>query len=152
MNEYGKFIELEGQVMKRIFNPARMSKKGTEYKVHYIVIKWVTGQAGEYIDYVPIKTMEAKQIADIRAGNKVRLTMQYDCTNFGKELEYRNNTFGGVTSTEPRLFPQFKLSKNDIEIIDSNENWEQNETANTQFQQEVVNSTAPPPGEDDLPF
>lgn len=157
MSDYSKFIDLEGQVIKRIFNPARISKAGKEYKIHYLIIKWATGPNGEYVDYVSIKTMEAKQIADIRAGYKVRLTMQYDCSNFNKEPELRHNTYGGVTYIEPKLFPSFKLAKNNvIEILDSKENWEQHSEANAAFEKEVVNPTPEPNmnvvSEDDLPF
>lgn len=148
-----KFIDIEGQVIKRIFNPERISKKDKPYKVNYLVLKWTSGPNGEYTDYVPIKTMEAKKMAEVRAGNLVRVTVQYRCGIYGNDVEYRQNSYNGVTTTEPKLYPEFSLAKNnEIEIIDAKENWEQNEETNTQFQNQVVNSTPPPPGEDDLPF
>lgn len=148
-----KFIEIEGQVVKRIFNPERISKAEKPYKVNYLVVKCISGPKGDYIDYVPIKIMEGKKMADVRAGNHVSLTVIYGCNNFGKKVTYRNNAYAGVTTVEPSLYPEFSLGKNsEIEITNAQENWEQNETTNTQFQNEVVNNNPPPPGEDDLPF
>ena len=121
-----KFFYLTGEVDKRIHNPEQTSKDGRKYRINYLVLKWVSGRQGTYVDYVKIKVLKAKRMAEIRAGFIVKVPVRYSCL-IGKnktEVEYRFRNINGTTVEEPNLWPEFILDDTrEIEIINQNVNF-----------------------------
>lgn len=150
MDQTSKFFDITGEVVKRIHNPEQISAKtGRPYRINYLIIKWVTGKQGEYVDYVKIKLMEAKKMANIRAGYIVKVPVIYSCSIRTDEIQYKIKNVNGVAIEEPSLWPEFSVSKNkEIEIINSSNNFETHEKANKTFEDAVMK----PLLEDDLPF
>lgn len=146
-----KFFDVVGEVVRRIHNPEQTSKKGVKYRLNYLVIKWVSGRNGEYVDYLKIKVFEGKKIADIREGYIVRVPLMYSCTINTDEVEYKTRNVDGTYIEEPSLWPEFRIPKNkEIGIIDGSRNYETHSEANKNFENEVMHPMEEE--EDDLPF
>ena len=142
-----KFFTITGEVVRRIFNPEFTTESGRKMSKNYLVVKWISGQNGEYQDYVPVIVWEGKRISHIRAGYKIKLNVVMSCKLYKESVEYDWDINTG--STRPKLYPNFTLSKGEIEIIDSSTNYERHEDVNNKFNNDVINNLE---GEDDLPF
>jgi len=135
MDQATKFFDITGEVVKRIHNPEiKSANTGNTYRINYLVIKWVTGRQGEYVDYVKIKVLEAKKMADVRAGYIVKVPVIYSCSIRTDEVQYKTRNVNGVVVEEPSLWAEFSILKNkNIEIIDSSNNYEVHEKENKEF-------------------
>lgn len=144
-----KFFDVVGEVVARIHNPELTSKAGKKYRLNYLVIKWTTGRRGEYVDYLKIKLLEGKKMADIRAGYIVKVPLMYRCSISTDKVEMKTREVGGALITEPNLWPEFTIPKNgEILIVNRDNNYEEKEQENKKFEQEMI----PSGNEDDLPF
>lgn len=149
MDQASKFLDITGEVVKRIHNPEQTGKTGNKYRINYLVVKWVSGRQGEYVDYVKIKILEAKKMANIRAGYIVKVPVMFSCSIRTDEVQYKVRNVNGVAVTEPSLWPEFTVIKSkEIEILNSSNDYETKETTNQQFANTIINNQA----EDDLPF
>ena len=152
MDQSSKFLNITGEVVRRINNPEQVSKGGNKYSINYLVIKWVSGSGGnEFVDYVPIKVLEFKKIADLRAGYIVNVPVMYTCSIRTEEVKYTTRNSNGTMVEQPSLWPEFVLTKKaEIQIIDSTNNLEEHVDTNQNFKQNVIDTDSGP--DDDLPF
>ncbi len=151
MDQNNKYFYITGEVMKRVFNPEVTSDSGKKYYLCYLVVKWVSGRM--YEDYVPVKVFSPKHIDHVRAGYIVKVPVKYSCPlrKGQSEIEYKNHIRGNVNIEEPKLWPSIVLdTSQDIEIINDENNFENNQQANINFENEVLNKIPEDP--DDLPF
>lgn len=145
-----KWIEVYGEVVKRIQNPKGQTKNGKEVTTNFIVVKWTTNYQGEdYTDYIPFEVQKwehgSDKTLDIREGYMVKVGAVYKCYNKDDEIQINNFKLNGVSCRAPKLFPKFELKT--IEVVDSSNDKESYRDKNEGFKKDVVDE-----GDGDLPF
>lgn len=147
MNNY-KFIDFEGQVIKRVTNRKRPDK---QYCLNYVVLacKTTNKDGSEDVDDIIMSCFKAGKVEELRCGYivKAKTTLKGKRTKPDADGNITTYQFQSGES-KPNVSVDFTMY--DVEVLDKSQNWEEKEDSNKRFEQEFNLSDSD--GDSDLPF
>lgn len=133
-------LEIEGKIVKRVFNEKVRTQGGIRYSVDYLVVKPAPRDTNKGLkqDFFSLEYFSSNVttglLEQVKEGYVVKCTCRLECVPFEGEVELNTITMkNGVTRTSPKLFPKLVLV--DIEVIMADD-MESRKEANKGFEEE----------------